>query len=164
MQHLRAAWLAIIVVLGAAGVDARHSRISAEPAQPEVLIETGRLTPDEESTLQRIKGLYEDFIFGPDVRRYSSVDPETGNKIHLRNELVLKKADGLIAGQYASYEVTFDADVNVVNYWFDAGTAFRGWGTVLVSEKTVTRSQWSCGMSACSLLVQVNGKTVYDSD
>ena len=102
MQQPRAAWLAIAVILCVAGMDAAYSRVPAKPAQREVQTETGRLTPAEQSTLQRIKRLYKDFVYGPDVRRYIQVDPETGNKINLRNELVLKKVDGLIDGQYAS--------------------------------------------------------------
>ncbi|MEZ5828492.1 MAG: hypothetical protein R3D30_01140 [Hyphomicrobiales bacterium] len=155
----RAAGFALAVVICTSLGDG----LSAAPASLEVQAETGKLTQTEERTLRRIKRMYEDFVYGPDVRRYFYVDPETGDKISVTNELVLERMDGLIAGQYVSYDVQFDAEMNVVNYRYDAGAAFRGWGTMLVSDTSVTRSDWACGTSGCSLQIQVNGKTVYES-
>jgi hypothetical protein len=136
----------------------------AASAKPEVQTETGQLTQAEQSTLQRIKGMYEDFVYGPTVRRYFYVDPETGNKIYVTNELVLEPVDGLIAGQYVSYEVQFDPEMETITYQFDAGTAFRGWGTLLVTDDSIVKSDWTCGTAGCGLLVQVNGKVVYESE
>jgi hypothetical protein len=161
MRQGRAVCLGIAVILCAVGIAAGSEKGAAEPAQRKVQTETGRLTQAEENTLRRIKSFYEDFVYGPNVRRYFYVNPETRSKTYLHNELLLKKVDGLIAGQYVSYRVEFDPELNVVNYWFDAGTAFRGWGAILVSDESLTRSEWACGMTSCDLRVQVNGKTVY---
>jgi hypothetical protein len=149
------------VIVCASGIGAPNGAASA---QPTVQAETGRLTQAEEKTFKRIKHLHEDFVYGPNVRRYFYVDPETGNKISVRNELVLEKSDGLIDGQYVSYEVAFDPEMNVINYWFDAGAAFQGWGTILVSDKSIAKSEWACSTTGCDLLVQVDGKTVYGSN
>lgn len=137
--------------------------ISAARAQSALQTETGKPTPAEERTLKRIKGMYGDFVYGPKVRWYFYVDPETGNKVSVTNELVLEPEDGLIAGQHVSYDVQFDSEMNVITYRFDAGAAFRGWGTLLVTDESISKSDWACGTSGCSLLVQVDGKTVYDS-
>lgn len=154
---------AAFFAIAAALLASAGSGISAAQAQPMPQTETGELTQAEVRTLQRIKGMYADFVYGPKVRRYFYVDPESGNKVYVTNELVLEPVDGLIAGQYVSYDAQFDQDMNVITYRFDAGAAFRGWGTVLATDESISKSDWACGTSGCSLLVQVDGKTVYDS-
>lgn len=160
MRVAYAAWIALAVVLCVSVGEG----LSATPAKPKVQTETGKLTQAEERTLQRIKRMYGDFVYGPDVRRYFYVDAETGNKISVTNELVLEPVDGLIDGQYVSYDVQFDAEMETITYRFDAGAAFRGWGTLLVTDDSVVKSDWVCGTTGCGLLVQVNGKTIYESE
>lgn len=152
-------WLVLAVVVCVSTVGG----VAAARAQQALQAETGKLTQAEERTLQRVKGVYADFVYGPKVRRYFYVDSKTGNKVNITNELILEPVDGLIAGQYVSYDVQFDSEMNVITYRFDAGAAFRGWGTVLVTDKSISKSDWVCGTSGCSLLVQVDGKTVYES-
>jgi hypothetical protein len=113
------------------------------------------LRPSELKLLKRIEAVDPSFKYGDRVKRYFRTHPTTKNRIPLRVEVIADKTNGLFFGEYMSFSMLIDEPAGIVTYEFDAGTAHRGRGTVVVTEFT-------CGTSKCSTRVERNGRVVYE--
>ena len=120
------------------------------------------LRPSELKLLKRIEAVDPAFKYGDRVRRYFRTHPTTKNRIPLRVEVMAPKRNGLFFGEYMSYSMLIDEPAGIVTYEFDAGTAHRGRGTVVVTPKDVVKTEFSCGTSTCSTRVERNGRVVSD--
>lgn len=125
-------------------------------------VEDAPLRPSELKLLQRIATVERDFRYGTRAKRYYRSHPKTKNRIPLRVEVIAVQKDNLYFGEYLSYEMVIDEPAGMVTYSFDAGTAYRGRGTVLVTLQDVLHTKFSCGVSACVTRVSRNGKAVYE--
>lgn len=72
--------------------------------------------------------------------------------------------NGLILGMYNSYHLTYSEPQSQFTFEFDAGTAYRGRGTIHLfdDQQRVVSTVWSCGTSACTLEKKENGKTIIE--
>jgi hypothetical protein len=120
------------------------------------------LRPSELKMLKRIEAVDPSFRYGDRVKRYFRTHPTTKNRIPLRVEVIAPKRNGLFFGEYMSYSMLIDEPAGIVTYEFDAGTAHRGRGTVVVTPKDVVKTEFSCGTSTCSTRVERNGRVVSD--
>jgi hypothetical protein len=116
------------------------------------------LRPSELKLLQRIAAVDPDFRHGDRVKRYYRTHPTTKNRIPLRVEVIAPKSSGLFFGEYIGYSMTIDEPAGLVTYEFDAGTANRGRGTVMVTPKDVIKTEHRCGISSCSIRIERNGR------
>ena len=121
------------------------------------------LRPSELKMLKRIEAVDPSFKYGMRVKRYFRTHPTTKNRIPLRVEVVAPKINGLIFGEYVSYAMLIDEPVGMVTYEYDAGTAHRGRVTILVTPKDVVKTEYRCGISACSTRVERNGRVVSEA-
>lgn len=121
------------------------------------------LRPSELKLLKRIEAVDPSFRYGDRVKRYFRTHPTTKNRIPLRVEVIAPKDKGLYFGEYTSYSMLIDEPAGIVTYEFDAGTAHRGRGTVVVTPKDVVKTEFSCGTSSCSTRVERNGRVVVES-
>lgn len=139
--------LMLLAVIGSAG------------AQPIGMgMEDVPLRPSELKLLQRITAVDPAFRHGDRVKRYYRTHPNTKNRIPLRVEVIATKTGNLYFGEFISYAMTIDEPAGMVTYEFDAGTANRGRGTVLVTPKDVLKTEYRCGISACATRVERNGR------
>jgi hypothetical protein len=118
------------------------------------------LRPSELKLMQRIAAVDPTFRYGERVKRYFRTHPVTKNRIPLRVEVVAPQSKGLYFGEYISYSMTIDEPAGIVTYQYDAGTAHRGRGTILVTPKDVVKTEYHCGISACTTRVERNGRAV----
>ncbi|MBY0265991.1 MAG: hypothetical protein K2W84_06225 [Burkholderiales bacterium] len=116
------------------------------------------LRPSELKLLQRITAVDPAFRHGDRVKRYYRTHPTTKNRIPLRVEVIAPKSGGLFFGEFISYNMVIDEPAGLVTYDYDAGTANRGRGTVLVTPKEIIKTEYSCGISSCSTRVERNGR------
>lgn len=116
------------------------------------------LRPSELKLLQRITAVDPGFRHGDRVKRYYRTHPTTKNRIPLRVEVIAPKTGNLYFGEFTVYAMTIDEPAGMVAYEFDAGTANRGRGTVLVTPKDVIKTEYRCGISACTTRVERNGR------
>lgn len=120
------------------------------------------LRPSELKLLKRIEAVDPSFRYGDRVKRYFRTHPTTKNRIPLRVEVIADKSNGLYFGEYVSYSMLIDEPAGIVTYEYDAGTAHRGRGTVVVTPKDVVKTEFTCGTSKCSTRVERNGRVVYE--
>lgn len=146
----------LAVVVGGLGV----ARAEADPG---LLVEEGPLSEDEKALFGKLKTAHADMLLSDKARRYYFINAETKEKHLVSSELVFGMKDGMIGGEYLSYEVYFEPDSNVITFTYDAGTALRGEGSVIVQGDKVLKSESSCGTSGCTLTVYENGKQVFTS-
>jgi hypothetical protein len=125
-------------------------------------VEDAPLRPSELKLLQRIASLDREFRYGTRAKRYYRAHPKTKNRIPLRVEVIAPQKDNLYFGEYLSYEMVIDEPAGMVTYSFDAGTAYRGRGMVMVNLQDVLHTTFSCGLTACSTRVSRNGKAVFE--
>lgn len=118
------------------------------------------LRPSELKLMQRIAAVDPTFRYGERVKRYFRTHPVTKNRIPLRVEVMAPQSKGLYFGEYISYSMTIDEPAGIVTYQYDAGTAHRGRGTILVTPKDVVKTEYHCGISACTTRVERNGRVV----
>lgn len=118
------------------------------------------LRPSEKKLMQRIAAVDPAFRYGERVKRYFRTHPVTKNRIPLRVEVITPRVNGLYFGEFISYAMTIDEPAGIVTYEFDAGTANRGRGTILVTPKDVLKTEYHCGTSACTTRVERNGRVV----
>jgi hypothetical protein len=123
-------------------------------------VEDTPLRPSELKLMQRIAAVDPSFRYGDRVKRYYRTRPNTKNRIPLRVEMVLPQERGLFFGEYISYAITINEPTGLVTYEYDAGTAKRGRGTILVTPKDVVKTEYHCGASACTTRIERNGRTV----
>jgi len=116
------------------------------------------LRPSELKMLKRIEAVDPSFRYGMRVKRYFRTHPTTKNRIPLRVEVVAPKIKGLFFGEYMSYSMLLDEPAGIVTYEYDAGTANRGRGTIVVTPQDVVKTEFSCGLSSCSTRVERNGR------
>lgn len=116
------------------------------------------LRPSELKMLQRITAIDPAFRHGDRVKRYFRTHPNTKNRIPLRVEVVAPKTGSLYFGEFISFSMTIDEPAGMVSYEFDAGSANRGRGTILVTPKDVIKTEYRCGVSACTTRVERNGR------
>lgn len=125
-------------------------------------VEDSLLRPSETKLLQRIAAVDPSFQYGDRVKRYFRIHPVTKNRIPLRVEMVLPQERGLYFGEYINYVMTLSEPSGTVIYEYDAGTAKRGRGTILVTPKDVVKTEFSCGATACATRVLRNGRVVQE--
>lgn len=125
-------------------------------------VEDTPLRPSEAKLMQRIAAMDPSFRYSDRVKRYFRIHPTTKNRIPLRVELVLPQSGGLYFGEYIRYGMTISEPSGLVTYEYDAGTANRGRGTILVTPKDVVKTEISCGTTTCTTRVMRNGRTVYE--
>lgn len=118
------------------------------------------LRPSELKMLKRIEAVDPSFRYGDRVKRYFRTHPTTKNRIPLRVEVVAPKINGLFFGEFMSYSMVIDEPAGIVTYEYDAGTAHRGRGTILVTPRDVVKTEFNCGISACNTRVERNGRVV----
>lgn len=123
-------------------------------------VEDSLLRPSEIKLLQRIAAVDPSFQYGDRVKRYFRIHPTTKNRIPLRVEMVLPQSGGLYFGEYISYVMTINEPAGTITYEYDAGTAKRGRGTILVTPKDVVKTEYSCGTSSCATRIERNGRAV----
>lgn len=116
------------------------------------------LRPSELKMLKRIEAADPSFRYGMRVKRYFRTHPTTKNRIPLRVEVIAPKTKGLFFGEYMSYSMVIDEPAGIVTYEFDAGTAHRGRGTIVVTPQDVVKTEFSCGLSSCATRVERNGR------
>lgn len=150
---LRIRWLLIAGLLAAGGFPAAVFAIGMG-------MEDVPLRPSEKKLMQRITAVDPSFRYGERVKRYFRTHPVTKNRIPLRVEVIAPRVNGLYFGEFISYAMTIDEPAGIVTYEFDAGTAHRGRGTILVTPKDVVKTEFSCGTSACTTRVERNGRVV----
>ena len=121
------------------------------------------LRPSELKLLKRIEAVDPSFKYGDRVKRYFRTHPTTKNRIPLRVEVIAPKSNGLFFGEYTSYSMLIDEPAGIVTYEYDAGTAHRGRGTVVVTPKDVVKTEFSCGTSSCSTRIERNGRVVTET-
>lgn len=124
-------------------------------------VEDTPLRPSELKLMQRIAAADPSFRYGERVKRYFRIHPVTKNRIPLRVEMVLPQTNNLYFGEFISYQILVDEPGAMVVYQFDAGTAHRGSGTILVTPQAVIKTERSCGTSSCLTRVENNGRIVY---
>jgi hypothetical protein len=118
------------------------------------------LRPSELKLLKRIEAVDPLFKYGDRVKRYFRTHPTTKNRIPLRVEVIADKVNGLYFGEYVSYSMLIDEPAGIVTYEYDAGTAHRGRGTVVVTPKDVVKTEYSCGKTSCTTRVERNGRVI----
>jgi hypothetical protein len=123
-------------------------------------VEDSLLRPSEIKMLQRIAAVDPAFRYGDRVKRYFRIHPVTKNRIPLRVEMVLPQERNLYFGEYISYVMTINEPSGTIAYEYDAGTAKRGRGTILVTPKDVVKTEYSCGVSSCTTRIERNGRAV----
>lgn len=74
--------------------------------------------------------------------------------------MVLPQERGLYFGEYISYVLTINEPSGTIIYEYDAGTANRGRGTILVTPKEVVKTEFSCGATSCAIRIERNGRVV----
>ena len=121
-------------------------------------VEDSLLRPSEIKLLRRIAAVDPSFQYGDRVKRYFRIHPTTKNRIPLRVEMVLPQQRGLYFGEYISYVMTINEPSGTITYQYDAGTAKRGRGTILVTPKDVVKTEYHCGTSACATRIERNGR------
>lgn len=123
-------------------------------------VEDTPLRPSEVKLMQRITAVDPAFRHGERVKRYFRIHPTTKNRIPLRVEMVLPQERGLYFGEYISYVMTINEPSGTIIYEYDAGTAKRGRGTILVTPKDVVKTEFNCGTTSCAIRIERNGRTV----
>ncbi len=123
-------------------------------------VEDSLLRPSEIKLLQRIAAVDPSFQYGDRVKRYFRIHPTTKNRIPLRVEMVLPQSGGLYFGEFISYVMTINEPAGTITYEYDAGTAKRGRGTILVTPKDVVKTEFGCGTTACTTRIERNGRMV----
>jgi len=123
-------------------------------------VEDTPLRPSEVKLMQRITAVDPSFRHGERVKRYFRIHPTTKNRIPLRVEMVLPQERGLYFGEYISYVLTINEPSGTIIYEYDAGTANRGRGTILVTPKEVVKTEFSCGATSCAIRIERNGRVV----
>lgn len=123
-------------------------------------VEDSLLRPSEIKMLQRIAAVDPSFQYGDRVKRYFRIHPTTKNRIPLRVEMVLPQSGGLYFGEYISYVMTISEPSGTVIYEYDAGTAKRGRGTILVTPRDVVKTEFNCGTTSCATRIERNGRVV----
>ena len=146
------AWVAMIVALPLAA------------AASGMGVEDSLLRPSELKLLQRIAAVDPSFQYGDRVKRYFRIHPTTKNRIPLRVEMVLPQNGGLYFGEFISFVMTINEPSGTITYEYDAGTAKRGRGTILVTPRDVVKAEFSCGTTACTTRIERNGRMVSGRD
>lgn len=127
-------------------------------------VEDTPLRPSEAKLMQRIAAVDPSFRHGDRVKRYFRIHPTTKNRIPLRVEMVLPEERGLYFGEFTRYVMTINEPSGTVTYEYDAGTARRGRGTILVTPKDVVKTEYACGAASCATRIERNGRTVSGRD
>ncbi len=127
-------------------------------------VEDTPLRPSEVKLMQRIAAVDPSFRYGDRVKRYFRIHPTTKNRIPLRVEMVLPEERGLFFGEFTRYVMTINEPSGTVTYEYDAGTARRGRGTILVTPKDVVKTEFDCGTTSCATRIERNGRTVSGRD
>ena len=136
-----------------------HSCSAADP-----LVAESGLTDDEAKLFNRIAKVDPTFHHSNRARRYYRIHPETKEKLPILVELVLPTKNGIYFDEYLTYTVTLDPRTSVVSYTYDAGTANRGKGTILVTPHTVIKVQRGCGVTACITQIFRNGEAIREEE
>ncbi len=123
-------------------------------------VEDTLLRPSELKLMQRIAAVDPAFRYGERVKRYFRIHPTTKNRIPLRVEMVLPQSGGLYFGEYISYTMLVNEPAGTVTYEYDAGTAKRGRGTLLVTPQEVVKTEYRCGATSCTTRIERNGRVV----
>lgn len=116
--------------------------IEKRPAQSEE-----KFSKEELKDFKLIKRFYEGFDYS-DKYTLTSEDEK---------RMIFKEENNLILGSYISYHVVY-AFGRIVNYAFDAGTAYRGYGSYyIIDDNTVVKIEKTFGVTNNSYEISKNG-------
>lgn len=116
-------------------------------------VEIYNFSNDELERFKLIKSYYPEF-------KYSETFINTSES---NQKMIYNKIDNLYFGIYVTYDVTY-FDEGFINYFFDAGTAFKGYGSYFViDDNTVIKTEKTSGTGAYTYEIYKNGKII-DSD
>ena len=78
-----------------------------------------------------------------------------------QKKMVFTKQDNLYFDIYGSYNVIYDSDYKIINYFFEAGHADFGYGSYyVIDDNTVINIEKSAGISAYNYEIYKNGKKI----
>ncbi len=123
-------------------------------------VEDTPLRPSELKMMQRVAAIDPSFRYGDRVKRYYRIQPTTKNRIPLRVEVILPQTGNLYFGEFTNYVMVINEPAGTITYEYDAGTANRGRGTILVTPKDVVKTEFSCGVTSCVTRIERNGRAV----
>jgi len=135
--------------------------LALPPAQAGITHEDSVLSETEQVLFDRIAGYYPDLHFSHRVTRYFCDDPKADLKTPTLTEMVFEPKEGLYFGEYVGYQVFFSEQSTTIEYSFDAGTASRGGGSLIVTPDAVYRVERTCTTAGCSESVSRNGEQVW---
>lgn len=116
------------------------------PAQQEV-----EFSDEDIEVFKLIQKYYEGF-------KYSNTYLSTSDN---KKKMVFTKQDNLYFGLYVSYNVIYDSDYKIINYFFDAGHSYSGYGSYyVIDDDTVINIEKSAGTGAYSYEIYKNGKKI----
>ena len=110
---------------------------------------------DEELNIFKlVKSYYNDFIYS----EFYSIIYKNNKKMFFDGQ------DNTLIKDYMSYNVVYFPDEKVINYYFDQGTAYRGFGSYyIIDENIVIKIQKSIGTSAYGYQIFKNGNIIDES-
>ncbi len=112
--------------------------------------EINKFTDEELRIFELIKKYYPDFV-------YSDSYTKTGEN---NKEMVFEKQGNLFFNAFNSYNVIY-SEYRMINYFFDAGTAHRGYGSYFaIDDNTVIKFEKSLGTGAYGYRIFKNGKKI----
>lgn len=135
--------------------------VSALAEDRQSVVRSWTLTKEQRNMMRRIAKFHDDFHVSAKARAFHELDADKKLGPPCLVELIFERQDGLYFGEFISYSVTLDPDASLVSFHFDAGTAYRGYGTFLVNKTEVVKTVTYCGTDGCATEVSVNGKLVH---
>lgn len=110
-----------------------------------------KFSEEELRVFRLIKEIYQEFEYS---------DEYVNTSENYKKMVFSKNADDLYFDYYISYDV-FYYEGGMINYSFDAGTAYRGFGYYLVvDDSTVIKVEKTIGTDAYEYTVYKNGKKI----
>ncbi len=128
----------------------KQNVVNSKPMSEKSVLQENKFSEEDIKTFELIKGFYKDFEYS-DKYTVTSKD---------EMKIIFNKENILYFDTYISYDVTYDG-IDIVNYWFDAGTAYRGHGSYyVIDDDTVIKIEKVIGTSAYSYEISKNGVTI----
>ena len=109
-----------------------------------------KFSNEELKTFKLINSFYKDFEYS---EKYTVTSED-------EKKMIFTKEKDLYFDSFISYDVIYSG-VDQVNYWFDAGTAYRGHGSYyVIDDDTVIKIEKVVGTSSYSYEIFKNGVTI----